>query len=183
MPAIPELSVPTPDDGHLVLRGWNLTDVDITAVLRAAHDPDIGRYSRVGSARTSEAAEQWIRTRDVADRLDWAITTSTEILGRVSLANIDPADGVAEFGYWLLPEHRGCGIATAAVGAIEQHAFGPLDLGRLIIRHEPQNDRSCLLAQRRGYVAEGTQRGALVRDGERRDLHMHARLVTDPPAM
>ena len=104
------------------------------------------------------------------------------VVGRVSLAHIDTVDGVAEVGYWLLPEHRGHGIATAAVGAVEEHAFDSLGLARLVIRHEPENQRSCLLAQRRGYLEEGTQRGAFARDGLRRDLHVHARLATDLPA-
>lgn len=116
------------------------------------------------------------------NRLDWAITTPTAIVGRVSLAHIGATDGEAELGYWLLPEHRGRGLASAAVGAIEHHAFGPLGLGRLTIRHEPENDRSCRLAQRRGYLPDGTARGAFVRGGQRRDLHVHALLATDPPA-
>ena len=101
------------------------------------------------------------------------------VVGLVSLAHIDTVDGVAEVGYWLMPEHRGHGIATAAVGAVEEHAFDSLGLARLVIRHEPENHRSCLLAQRRGYLEEGTQRGAFERRGERRDLHVHALLATD----
>ena len=179
---VPESRVPELNCGRFVLRRWNLTDADVSVVLQAAQDPQIARYSRVGLARTPQAAAQWIRTRDVPGRLDWAMTTSDSVLGRVSLADIDEADGVAELGYWLLPEHRGRGLASEAVGAVEYHAFGPLGLGRLVIRHEPENDRSCLLAQRRGYLAEGTARGAFALGGKRRDLHVHARLATDPPA-
>ncbi|MCZ3389970.1 MAG: GNAT family N-acetyltransferase [Actinomycetia bacterium] len=179
----PEPKVPELTNGRFVLRGWILADADIAVVVRAAQDPDIARYSSVGSAKTPEEAERWIRTRDVPDRLDWVITTSTQLLGRVSLAHIDSTDGVAELGYWLLPEHRGRGLASAAVGTVEQHAFGPVRLGRLTIRHESQNDRSCLLAQRRGYLTEGTARGAFVRDGQRRDLHVHALLATDSPSL
>lgn len=91
-------------------------------------------------------------------------------------------DGVAEVGYWLLPEHRGHGLASAAVGVVEEHAFDSLGLARLVIRHEPQNRRSCRLAERRGYLKEGTQRGAFERQGLRRDLHVHALLATDPRA-
>ncbi len=181
--AVPELTVPGLAEGRIVLRQWRLTDADLTAVVRAARDPDIARFSSVGSATSAELAAAWVQARDEWDRLDWVITTPTEILGRVSLRQIDLADGVAEVGYWLLPKHRGHGIATAAVGSVEQHAFGHLGLGRLVIRHEPQNDRSCLLAQRCGYVVEGTQRGAFEREGKRRDLHVHARLATDSPVL
>lgn len=181
MPVVPELTVPEPDEGRIVLRQWRLTDADIAAVVQAARDRDIARFSSVGSATSVELAAAWIQSRDEQDRLDWAITTPSAIVGRVSLAHIDHADGVAEVGYWLLPEHRGSGIASAAVGTTELHAFDALSLGRLVIRHDLDNQRSCLLAQRRGYLEEGTQRGAFERRGRRQDLHTHARLATDPP--
>jgi RimJ/RimL family protein N-acetyltransferase len=181
VPAVPELDVPGLDAERIVLRGWTLTPRDITAVTSGAADPDIARFSSVGVATTPKLAAAWIRSRDEEDRLDWVISSPNAGLGRVSLAHIDPVDGVAELGYWLLPEDRGRGIATAVVGAVEQHAFSALGLARLVIRHEPENQRSCLLAQRRGYQEEGTQRGAFERQGVRRDLHVHARLATDPP--
>lgn len=195
MPAVPDLVVPevsmpsvsdasvtdaSVSDGRVVLRKWRLTDADIAAVVQAACDPDIARFSSVGSATSNESATAWIRSRDEPDRLDWAITTPTAIMGRVSLAHIDHVDGVGEVGYWLLPDYRGQGVAAAAVGMVERHAFDTIGLERLIIRHELDNERSCLLAQRRGYLEEGTQRGAFARRGRRQDLHVHARLVTDP---
>ena len=183
MPTVPYLVLLGLSQERIVLRQWSLTDADIAMVVRAAQDPAIARFSSVGAATSAQLAAAWIQSRDEPDRLDWAITTSDNVLGRVSLAHIDEIDGVAEIGYWLLPEYRGRGLASEAVGAVEHHAFGQLSLGRLVIRHEPQNDRSCLLAQRRGYLAEGTQRSALVRDGERRDLHVHARLATDSPVL
>lgn len=182
MSTVPQCEPITLSGDGLVLRPWSLTNADIAAVLQAAQDPGIARYSSVGSAITPELAATWIRGRDEPDRLDWAISAHDEIAGRVSLAHIDLADGVAEVGYWLLPEHRGNGLASACVGAVEQHAFDSLGLGRLVIRHELDNTRSCLLAQRRGYLTEGTQRGAFERRGARLDLHVHARLATDPSA-
>ena len=183
MPTVPDLVLLGRSKERVVLRQWSLTDADIATVVRAAQDPAIARFSSVGAATRPELAVGWIESRDEDDRLDWAITTPTDNLGRVSLAHIDQTDGVAEVGYWLLPEHRGKGIATAAVLAVERHAFDVLGLGRLVIRHEPENERSCLLAQRRGYLNEGTQRGAFERHGTRRDLHVHARLATDSPVL
>jgi RimJ/RimL family protein N-acetyltransferase len=178
---VPQLSLPELNGEGFVLRGWRHTTPDIDAVLRAAHDPDISQYSTVGSATTPLRAAQWIASHTAPDRLDWAITRKGDVMGRVSLAHIDTTDGIAEVGYWLLPENRGRGIASAAVGAVEYHAFGSLGVARLMICHEPPNVRSCLLAERRGYLAEGTLRSVFVRDGVRRDLHVHARLATDPP--
>lgn len=183
MPNVPEFNLSGFTMGRIVLRPWTLADRDIATVLQAAHDPEIARFSSVVSATTPELATQWIRQRDEADRLDWAIASADDAVGRVSLAHIDQVDGVGEFGYWLLPSHRGIGLASAAVRTVERHAFETLGLGRLVIRHELVNDRSCLLARRCGYLEEGIQRGAFERRGRRLDMHVHARLASDPSAL
>jgi ribosomal-protein-alanine N-acetyltransferase len=114
------------------------------------------------------------------DRLDWMVSSEEGAVGRVSLAHIDYGEGVAEVGYWILSESRRQGFASLALGLVETHAFTELGLGRLVIRHEPDNTASCAFADRKGYRAEGTQRGAFVRGGVRRDLHVHSRLADDP---
>jgi RimJ/RimL family protein N-acetyltransferase len=147
--------------------------------MAAARDEEIGRYSSVGRCVDPTAAIRWISSRCANDRLDWAIERDGSPLGRVSLAHIDVDDEVAEVGYWVMAEQRRRGIASIAVAAAEAHAFGNLGLIRLFIRHEPENLASCALAKSRGYLAEGTQRGAFTRAGARRDLHVHGLLATD----
>jgi RimJ/RimL family protein N-acetyltransferase len=159
------------------LRGWRPADVEVA--LAAARDPEIARYSSVGESLTTEAAHRWIQSRHASDRLDWVIELEAQAVGRVSLAHIDTGDLVAEVGYWVLPEHRRRGVASEAVACVESYAFNDLRLVRLFIRHEPDNVASCTFASSRGYVAEGTQRGAFTRAGLRRDLHVHGLLVTD----
>ena len=172
MDATPVLTV-----GRFVLRPWVLDDVDF--VIGAAQDPAIGRFSSVGIATSPVAAQEWLRTRTEPDRRDWVVVVAAESVGRVSLAHINPRDGVAEIGYWVLPEHRRQGVASAAVAIVEEHAFAAEGLARLVIKHEPENHASCALAASRGYRAEGTERGAFERHGARRDLHVHALLAAD----
>ena len=57
MPGVPELGAPGPGAPPFVLRGWTLSEADIAAVVRAAQDPEIGRYSSVGAATTADQAE------------------------------------------------------------------------------------------------------------------------------
>ena len=163
--------------GGFTLRPWSIDDVDL--VLRAARDPEIRRYSSVGTSTTPAAAESWIRQRAEPDRKDWVIALKGEPVGRVSLAHINLSDGVGEIGYWVLPEHRRRAAATTAVAMVERHAFEVAGLSRLVIKHEPENVASCELALSRGYLAEGTERGAFERHGKRRDLHVHGLLITD----
>jgi RimJ/RimL family protein N-acetyltransferase len=170
-------SVPVLRAGEYVLRPWTLGDTDF--VLEAARDPEIARFSSVGTSVTPDAARHWIEKRHADDRLDWVVERSGDPLGRVSLAHIDVNDDVAEVGYWVVADQRRRGVASTAVAAAESHAFEELGLVRLFIRHEPENVASCALAESRGYLAEGTQRGAFTRAGARRDLHVHGLLATD----
>ncbi|HEX5018616.1 MAG TPA: GNAT family N-acetyltransferase [Actinomycetes bacterium] len=163
--------------GDFLLRAWTASDLDF--VLAAARDPEIARFSSVGVSVTPEAGREWIRKRAVHDRLDWVIEHAGAPIGRVSVAHINTEDSVGEIGYWVIPERRRARVATTAVAAVEQHAFSALGLMRLVIKHEPENHASCALALSRGYLAEGTERGAFSRAGARRDLHVHGLLITD----
>lgn len=170
-------AAPVLNAGRYVLRPWLLSDVDF--VMHAARDPDIATYSSVAAAATAPQARAWIESRTAGDRFDWVIDTTSHPVGRASLAHIDQEDRVAEVGYWVLSRHRRRGVASTALEALEGFAFGMLGIHRLYIRHEPENLPSCALAASRGYLPEGTQRGAFERDGRRRDLHVHALLVSD----
>jgi len=163
----------------LVLRPWTTSSEDVTVVLAASHEAEIRRYSSVGAVRDRTEARSWIATRRSARRLDWALECEGGVIGRVGLNRLDDEDKVAELGYWLLAEHRGNGIVTQAVLEVSRYAFNDLEVGRLEIRHERENVGSCRVAERCGFLAEGTQRGVMLRGDKRLDLHLHARLVTD----
>lgn len=163
----------------MVLRPWTTGSEDVSVVLAASREAEIRRYSSVGAVHDSREAREWIAGRRSHRRLDWALEHEGEVIGRVGLNRLDDEDKVAELGYWLLVEHRGNGLVTQAVGAVTRYAFTDLDVGRLEIRHEPENTASCKVAQRCGFVDEGTQRGVMLRGDVRLDLHLHARLVTD----
>jgi RimJ/RimL family protein N-acetyltransferase len=164
----------------LTLRPWRDDATDIATVLLASTDAEIRRFSSVGLVRNHVDAHAWLESRRAPERIDWAIEREDVVVGRVGLHRVSDEDGDAEIGYWLLPDARGAGAATTAVLAICEWAFSHGRLGRLEIRHVPVNGRSCALAERCGFTAEGLQRGALLRQGVRYDLHLHGRLATDP---
>ncbi|MFE0845664.1 GNAT family N-acetyltransferase [Streptomyces rochei] len=108
-------------------------------------------------------------------------------LGHVGVNEINPALKRARVGYWVLPEARGRGVATRALLLASRWAFAELGLHRLELDHALGHDVSCRVAERCGYAAEGTMRGAIFEAGRHdrfRDAHLHARLATDaePPA-
>lgn len=104
------------------LRPWRAEDVE--ALLAAGQDPLISRY-RYSLPRTPDAAQPWVdRTetdRNQDTRLELAIEESGTLAGSVSLTDFE--HGNAMVRYWLLPQGRGRGLATAAVSLVATWGF------------------------------------------------------------
>ncbi|GLZ29070.1 acetyltransferase [Lentzea sp. NBRC 105346] len=163
----------------LVLRPWRADDVP---VVRAAFDcPDIQRW-HVRRMDTDEEARLWIdrwQRRWTAElEASWAIV-SGPVVGQIGLREVQLFDGFAALSYWVLPEHRGSGVAARAVNALTRWAFDTLGLHRLSLVHSTRNSSSCRIAQKSGFALEGTQRAAMRLADGWHDQHTHARLRTD----
>ncbi|GAA0421508.1 GNAT family protein [Streptomyces luteireticuli] len=188
----PESAPLTPGDlrGHgLRLRTWYPHETD--AVLRGVTDPDFLRWNvpRLPVKDAADAA-QWIRARaegwerNAFGAYCIADGSTDAPLGDVFLNLLNPLQRIGGVGYWVLPEARGRGVARHALELITRWGFDSVGLHRIELGHAVGHEASCRIAARVGYAVEGTQRGALYRDGRRdayRDRHLHARLATDRP--
>jgi RimJ/RimL family protein N-acetyltransferase len=185
-------SIPEPSVAPVALRiGPYLLDVarptDLDAVVAAFADPDIARWNP-GTHRPGvpdrDRAQLWIadRTTWAPDHASWVIRdVDGTVIGQVSLHHVSQESGSAEIGYWLAPAGRGRGIGAAAVATATDYAFDVLGIVRIELFHAVENEASCRLARRTGYVLEGVARQSYVYgDGLRHDEHMHARLIGDP---
>ncbi|MCX4735546.1 GNAT family N-acetyltransferase [Streptomyces sp. NBC_01363] len=178
------------DLGDVVLRPWSREDAESEAVLdglvAAAADPRIALWSPLATADRG-AALAWVQARDGAwDRgasASFAVLEAAggALLGNVALRWVDREDGLAMIGYWTLPDARGRGIATRATRAVTSWGFATADARRIEIAHAVGNEGSCRVADRCGYLPEGTLRDSYrFGDGKYHDEHLHARLATDP---
>ena len=167
-----------PVDG-LTLRPF--VSEDARALAQAYADPDIRRW-HARSLTTVEAGD-WIleqQRRWVAETgAGWAVTEADTLIGRVGLRVLRPAEGEAEAAYWVLPDARGRGVASRALGAMTTWLFGQ-GLHRVSVVHSTSNEPSCRVARRAGFAAEGIARGAALHTDGWHDMHVHARLRTDP---
>lgn len=184
-PAVPELR----GEG-LCLRRWDgQSETDVAAWLRGRTDPEFLRWNTPLAAATDLAgARESLRAqaRAIADGTcaPFCVTDAEDgrVLGHVGVNAIDRVMRVARIGYWILPESRGHQVATRALTMVSRWVFAELPLHRLELGHALGHEASCRIAEKCGYRAEGTLRGAMFESGRTdafRDVHLHARLATD----
>lgn len=76
------------------------------------------------------------------------------VVGDLVLFHLDPQAGSAEIGWVVSPAVAGQGLATEAVRALIDTAFGVYGLRRLTARIDAENARSLALAERVGMRRE-----------------------------
>jgi [ribosomal protein S5]-alanine N-acetyltransferase len=173
---------PTLRAADLVLRPWQ--DTDATAVAAGYSEPAIQLW-HARSLTVDEAvgwiarwAERWAKETGAG----WAVADAATgtVLGQISLRVLDLPEGLAEVSYWTLPEARGRRVAPKALSTLADWLFDEVGIHRFELQHSTRNEASCRVAERVGFPLEGTLRdGTLHADGWH-DMHLHARLSSDP---
>ncbi|MFE4819695.1 GNAT family N-acetyltransferase [Streptomyces sp. NPDC056704] len=195
MPDVHEKSLAHPFpvlDGHgLRLRPWDPeSEADVATWLRGLSDPEFQRWNTpVKIVRDLDSARDSLRSRAeaVADgtAVAFCITDAATgtTLGHIGVNDINHVIRVGIVGYWVLPEARGRQVATRALALAARYAFGAVRLHRVELGHALGHDVSCRIAERCGFPYEGTLREAMFESGRHdafRDVHLHARIATDP---
>lgn len=161
------LSLVPPDpvlgDAEMILRPS--TDHDVAAIRAVYSEPDIRRWmgwdrelpdeaeTRANIERAADAWRQgtWAVFR-IADR------ATDRVVGGVNLRLTEYQIG--EISYFLHPSARGRGWATRAVLLVTRWAFHDLGIERIELRVHPENEASRRVAERAGFVFEGTERAS-----------------------
>ncbi|VVN05497.1 Diaminopimelate decarboxylase [Pseudomonas fluorescens] len=100
-----------------------------------------------------------------------------EPCGMLSFHEIDSSNKTAYIGYWLDPDCRGCGIITQALQALISHFADGGDVHRFVIKVSVHNGPSNRVAQRCGFILEGTLKQS-ERIGDRYvDQNIYGRVV------
>lgn len=92
------------------------------------------------------------------------------LIGGGVLLHHDPAQASVELGAWVTTGAEGRGVATAACRALLAAAREDLEVERVVWQCATGNTRSRRLAEKLGFVHEGTLRSSAVLRGERLDL-------------
>ncbi|MEU1688568.1 GNAT family N-acetyltransferase [Micromonospora sp. NPDC005707] len=180
---LPDLPEGRLTDGVVTLR--RLGPADAEALYRLHTLPEVVANRVPPAPPTRESVERRCRRAEshwLAGRsADLAVLDASTgaVVGGCALVYDEPSTGQAMLGYSLLPEARGRGLATRAVGLVAGWAFDA-GLARLWAGTRPENIASQRVLEKAGFGREGLLRGRLPGpDGTRVDSLIFGRLPGD----
>ena len=146
---------------------------DVADIVLACNDPEMVRFTTVPYPYVEQHARDFIQhAGDGWERGDLPVFAITETgVGRFAGAidlRVSTSIG-AEIGYSVAPWARGRGVGTTAVRLACRWGFDVLELPRIEWQADVGNVASRRLAEKVGFVVEGTCRKRLLHRGERVD--------------
>ena len=187
MAAVEPLLIDLPDElvgDRVIVRPWAEADaddlwdaIDNSREHLEAWMPWVDRYHNPDNAleyaRRSHA--RWLLREDLAVAI---VEKSTgRVVGGSGFHRIDWRHRLFEIGYWIRQDREGRGYIHETVQLLTRLAFDELDANRVELRIDTRNVRSLRVAERLGYVLEGTLRRKLpATDGDLADMHVLALL-------
>jgi ribosomal-protein-serine acetyltransferase len=81
-----------------------------------------------------------------------------KIAGIIYVLRIEWKIPKAELGYYIDAEYEGNGITTKSVTKVVQHCFSDLKMNKLFLRTAKGNKASQRVAEKNGFIREGTLR-------------------------
>jgi len=151
--------LPLIETGRVALRWISKADTDAfyniyshLEVMRYWSTPPLVDRDKAASM-ISEIQESW-KSRSV---LKWGIArrSDDQLIGSVTLFNLDFTHRRAEIGYALGREFWGLGYMNEALTALLSYAFETLELDRLEADVDPRNAASIKTLERLGFQKEG----------------------------
>jgi RimJ/RimL family protein N-acetyltransferase len=151
--------LPLIETGRVALRRISPADTD--AFYSIYSNPEVMRYwstpplaDRANAARQIREIEDKWQSRSI---LKWGIArrSDDQLIGSVTLFNLDFTHRRAEIGYALGREFWGLGYMNEALTALLGYAFETLELHRLEADVDPRNAASIKTLERLGFQKEG----------------------------
>jgi RimJ/RimL family protein N-acetyltransferase len=160
-------------------------DKDVVNEMRElGQDPDVLRWTYVSAPFTREKAMEWVQ-RYVDGWKDGSLagfsiqSPAGDFLGFAALVRVNTEGREGEAGYIVAPQARGKGVATKALRTLTDWALFDFGLQRVELRMDADNHASIAVAERSGYLYEGTLRSLSFKEGRRSDTIVYSRLPED----
>ncbi len=168
---------------RLILRSWQLEDVEVFAAL--SNDPEIADHtlSFVHPQPTGWASARLERSIDAfqsAKHYSFAVCLrdSQEVIGDCGITP-DERHKRGEMGYWCGAPHRGQGFMTEAARAVLIFGFEQLGVHRVQASYFPRDPASARILEKIGMQREGLIRGYVRKNDRPEDVIYYAALASD----
>ena len=150
-------------DGVITLRPPR--EEDIEPLFVACQDPEIQRWTGIPSPYLREHAVAYLERvaseREIGKALAFlAISPDGELLGNISVMELDRAPGYGELGYWVARSARGKGVASRAVTLLRDWSAAELGLELIELLIDVENRGSLRVAESTGFLDTGERRPA-----------------------
>jgi len=118
------------------------------------------------------------------DEIEWAIADAEtdEFLGSITLHSVARRHRRGETRFWVVAAARGHGALSEALTQVLDWCFGEAGLERMELTALPENQVVPKIAEKFGYVYEGTLRKRNFERGRRVDLLIWGLLADERPA-
>lgn len=129
-----------------------------------AKDEEVTKYLTWPAHNSVEISKKvikiWIENYEDIEYYHWAIELKEthELIGTISLMNVDNHNENCEVGYCMSKEYWGKGIMTEVFSKIIKFAFEEVDFKRITARHDIFNIASGKVMEKCGLKYEGTLR-------------------------
>ena len=166
-------SLPSLETKRMRLR-W-LTDADVDALYRIFSHPQVVRYWGAPALADRDAAAALLA--EIQDNfqkrtsMKWGVAEleTDQVIGTVTLFNLNFDNKRAEIGYGLDYNYWRKGYVTEALDALLSYAFDVLQLHRLEADVDPRNEGSIRTLEKMGFQREGLMRERWQVNGEIQD--------------
>lgn len=110
--------------------------------------------------------DNYIKNRNSTIRCAITLDNNNDIIGLVTLANIDYINRVAELHIMIGNEYQNKGAGKYAVINIVNYAFDDLNLNRIELSALENNERAIGLYKKVGFQIEGIKKQAYYKEGK-----------------
>ena len=110
--------------------------------------------------------DNYMKNRNSTIRCAITLEDNDEIIGLVTLANIDYINRCAELHIMIGNEYQNKGAGKYAVKNILDYAFKDINLNRVELSALESNERAIGLYRKMGFMVEGISRKAYYKDGK-----------------
>lgn len=160
-------------NSQVVLRTF--TENDIENKIRWINDPKNNAHLHYDIPLEKEKTLQWFKNKNNETRYDFIIEFDGVPVGLIGLLNIDKVNSKAEYYICLGEnEYKGKGIAKEATRILIDFGFNQIDINKIYLNVDADNEVACHLYEKSGFTCEGVFIQDLLHNGKLIDRKRYA---------